>query len=281
MFATVVIVFREVLEAALLIGIIAAATRSIPGRNRWLLAGLIAGLAGSALVAASTEAIAGMAEGIGQEIFNALVLGVAVLMLAWHNIWMSSHGKAMAAEATNIGRAIRDGQQERSILLIVVGLAVLREGSETVLFLYAVSASEASGVSGVSTILLGGLIGVLAGIAVGYTVYVGLLRVPLRWFFIATGMLVLLLAAGMASQAAHFLIQANLLPSLAAPLWDTSIALPVTSVPGMLLHSLVGYDPRPAGMQLIFYIITLVAIATGMRLASRSFQLNTYKRPVS
>ena len=145
MFATVVIVFREVLEAALLIGIIAAATRSIPGRNRWLLAGLMAGLAGSALVAASTEAIAGMAEGIGQEIFNALVLGVAVLMLAWHNIWMSSHGKAMAAEATNIGRAIRDGQQERSILLIVVGLAVLREGSETVLFLYAVSASEASG----------------------------------------------------------------------------------------------------------------------------------------
>ena len=278
MFATVVIVFREVLEAALLIGIIAAATRSIPGRNRWLLAGLMAGLAGSALVAASTEAIAGMAEGIGQEIFNALVLGVAVLMLAWHNIWMSSHGKAMAAEATNIGRAIRDGQQERSILLIVVGLAVLREGSETVLFLYAVSASEASGVS---TILLGGLIGVLAGIAVGYTVYVGLLRVPLRWFFIATGMLVLLLAAGMASQAAHFLIQANLLPSLAAPLWDTSIALPVTSVPGMLLHSLVGYDPRPAGMQLIFYIITLVAIATGMRLASRSFQLNIHKRPVS
>ncbi|MBZ0093987.1 MAG: FTR1 family protein [Sulfuricella sp.] len=272
MFATAVIVFREVLEAALLIGIIAAATRSIPGRNRWLFAGLMAGLAGSALVAASTGAIAGMAEGIGQEIFNALVLSIAVLMLAWHNIWMSSHGKAMAAEATNVGRAVLDGKQERSILFIVVGLAVLREGSETVLFLYAVSASEGSGVS---AILLGGLIGVLSGIAVGYTVYRGLLRVPLRWFFIATGMLVLLLAAGMASQAAHFLIQANLLPSLAAPLWDTSIALPATSVPGMLLHSLVGYDPRPAGMQLIFYIITLVAIAAGMRLASRSLQLKT------
>ena len=278
MFATAVIVFREVLEAALLIGIIAAATRSIPGRNRWLFAGIMAGLAGSALVAASTDAIAGMAEGIGQEIFNALVLGIAVLMLAWHNIWMSSHGKAMAAEATNVGRAIRDGQQERSILFIVVGMAVLREGSETVLFLYAVSASEPSGMS---AILLGGLIGVLSGIAVGYTVYAGLLRVPLRWFFMATGMLVLLLAAGMASQAAHFLIQANLLPSLATPFWDTSIALPVSSVPGMLLHSLVGYDPRPAGMQLIFYIITLVIIATGMRLASRSVQFKTHKGHVS
>lgn len=278
MFATVVIVFREVLEAALLIGIIAAATRAIPGRNRWLIAGMMAGLAGAGLVAASTEAIAGMAEGIGQEVFNALVLGVAVLMLAWHNIWMSSHGKAMAAEANNVGKAISDGQQERSILLIVVGLAVLREGSETVLFLYAVSASEASGSS---AIVMGGLIGVLAGIAVGYTVYRGLLRVPLRWFFSATGVLVLLLAAGMASQAAHFLIQANLITSFAAPLWDTSAALPVSSVPGMLLHSLIGYDPKPAGMQIIFYITTLAVIAMGMTLAGRSTQLKFHKGQVS
>ncbi|GAO35682.1 iron permease [Sulfuricella sp. T08] len=278
MFATAVIVFREVLEAALLIGIIAAATRSVAGRTRWLLAGLLVGLAGSALVAASTDAIAAMADGIGQELFNAMVLGVAVLMLAWHNIWMSSHGKAMAAEATKVGQAIRDGQQERSILLVVVGLAVLREGSETVLFLYGISAAEGSGAS---SIVLGGLMGVLAGTSIGYAVYAGLLRVPLRWFFAATGMLVLLLAAGMASQAAHFLIQADLLTSLTAPLWDTSALLPMSSIPGMLLHSLVGYDPRPSGMQLVFYIITLAAIAMGMKLASRSLSPIAQKGKVS
>ena len=266
MFATAVIVFREVLEAALLIGIIAAATRSVAGRNRWLIAGLVAGLTGSALVAASTNAIGAMANGIGQELFNALVLGVAVLMLAWHNIWMSSHGKAMAVQANQVGRDIRDGQQERSILLVVVGLAVLREGSETVLFLYGISASEGSGASG---ILTGGLIGVLSGIAVGYAVYAGLLRIPLRWFFVTTGLLVLLLAAGMASQAAHYLIQADLLTHLTAPLWDTSKALPVSSVPGMLLHSLIGYDPKPAGIQLVFYVCTLIVIAMGMKLADR------------
>lgn len=277
MFATAIIVFREVLEAALLIGIIAAATRSVTGRNRWLFAGLMTGLAGSALVAASTDAIAAMANGIGQELFNALVLGVAVVMLAWHNIWMSSHGKALAAEANKVGRAIREGQQERSILLVVVGLAVLREGSETVLFLYGVSAAEGSGAS---AILLGGLIGVIAGIAIGYAVYAGLLRVPLRWFFAATGMLVLLLAAGMASQAAHFLIQADLLTTLATPLWDTSATLPLSSIAGTLLHSLIGYDPKPAGMQLIFYVITLSVIALGMKLTSRSFQSDTQKGAV-
>lgn len=266
MFGTVVIVFREVLEAAILIGIVAAATRSIPGRNRWLLAGLLAGLCGAAAVAAFTDVIGSLASGIGQELFNAIVLGLAVLMLAWHNIWMSTHGAELAAGARSVGSDIRDGRRECSILLVVVGLAVLREGAETVLFLYGIAASEGVGAS---TMLAGGAIGVILGVAVGYAIYAGLLRVPMRWFFTATGVLVLLLAAGMASQAAKFLIQADLLPSLAAPLWDTSAILPGNSIPGMLLHSLIGYDPQPAGMQLVFYSITLASIALGMKLTGR------------
>lgn len=263
MFGTTVIVFREVLEAAILIGIVAAATRSIPGRNRWLLAGLLAGLSGAGLVAAFTDVIGSLASGIGQELFNAIVLGVAVLMLAWHNIWMSSHGAELAAGARTVGTDIRDGRRECSILLVVVGLAVLREGAETVLFLYGIAATEGATAS---SLLAGGAIGVILGVAVGYAIYAGLLRVPMRWFFTATGLLVLLLAAGMASQAARFLIQADLLPSLATPLWDTSASLPENSIPGMLLHSLIGYDARPAGMQLVFYAIALVSISLGMKL---------------
>jgi high-affinity iron transporter len=77
--------------------------------------------------------------------------------------------------------------------------------------------------------------------------------------------LVLFLAAGLASQAARFLIQADVLPSLAAPLWDTSTILPQTSIVGTLLHGLVGYDAQPAGMQMLFYVLVLVAIAAGMK----------------
>jgi high-affinity iron transporter len=266
MFGTAIIVFREVLEASIIIGILAAATRSIPGSRRWLVAGLLAGLAGSGVVAASTDAIGSLANGIGQEIFNAIVLGIAVLMLAWHNIWMSSHGAVLAANAKLVGRDIRDGNSECSVLLVIVGLAVLREGSETVLFLYGIAASNDGGQS---SMILGGMVGMLLGIAVGYTLYAGLVRVPMRWFFAATGILVLLLAAGMASQAAHFLIQADLLPSLAAPLWDTSAVLPESGLPGMLLHSLIGYDSRPAGMQIVFYLTALVAIFIGMKWAAR------------
>ena len=266
MFATAIIVFREVLEAALIIGIVAAATRDVPRRNRWIAAGLFLGLLGAGLVAASTEAIASFASGIGQELFNAIVLGIAVLMLAWHNIWMTSHGAEMASHARKVGANIREGRSACSILLIVVGLAVLREGSESVLFLYGIAAANDANAA---SMLVGGLIGMLSGIALGYTIYAGLLRVPMRWFFSATSALVLMLAAGMASQAAKFLIQADLLPSFGSPLWDTSTMLSEQSLLGMLLHSLIGYDARPAGLQVLFYVATLVTISVGMKLTKR------------
>ncbi|MCE9633796.1 MAG: FTR1 family protein [Methylophilales bacterium] len=270
MFGTAVIVFREVLEAAIIIGIVAAATRDVPGRSRWIVGGLLLGLIGSALVAASTRQISEFADGLGQELFNAIILGVAVLMLAWHNIWMASHGQQLAANARKVGTAIREGVSELSVLLAVVGIAVLREGSETVLFLYGIATSDQVGAS---ALLLGGAVGVAAGVAVGYTLYKGLLRIPMRWFFSATSVLVLLLAAGMASQAAHYLIQADLIPSLITPLWDTSSVLPEKSIPGMLLHNLVGYDASPAAMQLVFYIVTLVAIWSGMKLVNQPKKL--------
>ena len=266
MFSTAVIIFREVLEAALIIGIVAAATRTVPGRNYWLAAGVLAGLLGAGVVAFFASNIADRAGGMGQELFNAIVLGLAVVMLAWHNIWMSSHGAELAKNARSVGVAISDGRSERSVLLVIVGLAVLREGSEATLFLYGIAASEGTGAL---PMLTGGLAGLLVGVVVGYAIYAGLLRVPMRWFFAATGMLILFLAAGMASRSAYFLIQADLLPSLADPIWDTSAMLSQQSIFGTLLHILVGYEDRPAGMQLIFYVTALTLIGIGMKWAGR------------
>ena len=267
MFATALIVFREVLEAALVVSIVAAATRGVPMRGRWLAAGLVAGLAGSALVAAGTEVIARLASGLGQEIFNAGILSIAVVMLAWHNIWMASHGKELATTVRGVGDAVRSGRQACSVLLVLVGVAVLREGSETVLFLYGVAAS---GGTDRGQMLLGGLLGITGGVAVGLTLYRGLLRIPLRWFFTATTTLVLLLAAGMASQAVYFLIQADVLPSLADPLWDTSALLADDSLAGKLLHGLTGYTARPTGMQAVSYVAVLVSVSLGMKWANRT-----------
>lgn len=266
MFAAALIVFRESLEAALIIGVMAAATRGIPQRGRWMMLGVLAGLLGAMLVASSMGAISNWASGAGQELFNAGVLVLAVGMLAWHNIWMSGHGREMAMNVKHTAQAIQDGSKARSAIFLVVALAVLREGAETVLFLYGVATS---GENGLGDTLAGGAAGVAAGALVGGLLYLGLLRIPLKWFFTAAGALVLLLAASMASQVARLLIQADMLPSLAAPLWDTSEMLSGSSALGTLLHGLIGYDPQPSGMQMVFYGVTLFSIATGMWLVGR------------
>jgi high-affinity iron transporter len=258
MFSAALIVFRETLEAALIIGIIGAATRGLPGRNFWMLGGVIAGLAGSLGVAALTEVIAQLAEGSGQELFNAMILGAAVLMLAWHSIWMNSHGRELAQKARAMGNAVREGQRGLSALALVIALAVLREGSETVLFL---NGMLSGGADAVGSVLGGGLLGLAAGAALGLVMYQGLVRIPMRWFFGVTNLLLLLLAAGLASQMAKFLIQADLLPSLATPLWDSSAWLPVDTLHGATLHVLIGYDAQPSGMQFVFYVATLGVIS--------------------
>jgi len=261
MLGAAIIVFREVLEAALIVGIVAAAARGQPGRGRWLAGGIAAGVAGAALVAACTGRIADLADGRGQELLDAAVLGLAVLMLAWHNIWMSRHARQLVRDARQIGRDVADGRRDMSALALVVALAVLREGSETVLFLYGLFLS---GDNARWSLPLGAALGLGSGALAGFALYAGILRIPARWFFSATSVLILALAAAMASQFARVLIQADLLPGLATPLWDTSWLLADKSPLGALLHVLVGYEATPAGMQVVFYAGALSLIAFGM-----------------
>jgi high-affinity iron transporter len=262
MLAAALLVFREVLEAALVIGIVCAATRGMAGRARFVACGVAAGVLGALLVALGAEGIANAAGGMGQELFNAAILLTAVLMLAWHAIWMSKHGRELAAQMRAVGQAVRSGSRPPTALMVVVALAVLREGSEVVLFLYGLVA----GGTGTSALVGGSALGLVLGVVVGVGLYLGLLRIPMRYFFSATNWLLLLLAAGMASQAARFLIQADWLPTLGARLWDTSSILSDGSLVGQALRALVGYDPHPAGMQLLFYVVTGSLIAIGMKL---------------
>ena len=264
MLGSAIIVFRETFEAALIIGVIAAVTRSLPGRNRWLALGVLAGIAGSGIVASLAEWISNLAEGTGQEIFNAGVLGIAAAMLAWHNIWMARHGAQLARDARQLGLAVREGNREMSALALVIALAVLREGSETALFLYGLLAG---GSQTLADVLAGGALGLAAGAASGYALYSGFVHIPARLFFSATSGLILLLASAMASQMARFLAQADFVPSLATPLWDTSWLLDDQSTLGRFLHTLVGYEAMPSGIQVLFYVATALLILGGMRLA--------------
>jgi high-affinity iron transporter len=272
MLGAAIIVFREVLEAALIVGIVLAASAGAPRRGFWVSTGLAGGVVGAGLVALFAAEIAAAAAGIGQELLNAVILLLAVGMLGWHNIWMSRHGRELAATAREVGDAVISGARPLYVLAVVVGLAVLREGSETVLFLYGIAAG--GGLSA-GSLIAGGALGLAGGGAVGAALYLGLLRIPTRRLFTVTSWMVLLLAAGMASQAAGYLVQADLLPPLGDAVWDTSAVLTEDSVLGKALHTLIGYVSRPDGIQILLYLATLSTIWLVTRLVGRPVQPRT------
>jgi high-affinity iron transporter len=263
MLGALIIVFREVIEAGLIVGIVMAATRGVPDRSRWIMIGIGAGLLGAAIVAMFAGAISEAFQGAGQELFNASVLGVAVIMLMWHNAWMARHGREIAAEMRRVGTAVSEGAKPLTALAIVVGLAVLREGSEVVLFLYGIMASGTSG----SALVVGGLLGIAAGAAFSALTYLGLLAIPNRYIFSVTSWLIALLAAGMAAQSVQFLNNAGLVVALDHTVWDTSWFLSEGSIFGRMLHALIGYTERPTEMQLVVYVCILIAMFVLMRVA--------------
>lgn len=263
MLATAIIVFREVLEAALIIGIVLAATQGLARRGVWVSAGIMTGVAGAGLVAWFADAISSALAGVGQEVFNAGIMLFAVLMLGWHNVWMKRHGREMAQQMRDMGQAVRLGSRSMYMLMVVIGLAVLREGSEIVLFLYGITVAQQDSPG---LMLSGGLLGLLSGAMMGLLMYRGLLRISSRHLFTVTTWMITLLAAGMAAQAAGFLTQADLLPPLVQSMWDTSGIVPQNSVFGRVLQTLIGYADHPSGIQVLFYAATLVSIAVLMRL---------------
>jgi high-affinity iron transporter len=263
MLATLLIVFREVIEAGLIVGIVLAATNGVPRRGLFVSYGVAGGVAGACLVAAFASELGELFEGSGQELFNAAILLIAVGMLAWHNVWMASHGRAMAQEMRQVGEAVASGQKPLAALAIVCGVAVLREGSEVVLFLYGIAAT--GGTTGLG-MLAGGALGLIAGAGVSALMYLGLLSIPARYLFSFTSGLITLLAAGLAAQAVAFLEQAGYIEMLTATVWNTSWLLSDASLLGRLLHTLIGYTDRPSGAQLVVYLLAVVIIVGLMRL---------------
>ncbi len=265
MIGALIIVFREVIEAGLIIGIVLAATNGVLGCRMWIFGGTIAGILGACLVALFMGVISQAFGGLGQELLNASILAAAVLMLAWHSIWMAGHGKAMAADLFEAGRNAATAGNKQFALALVVAAAVTREGAEVALFLYGIAATD--GGTAAST-ALGGVIGLGLGAVLSALTYFGLLRIPQRHLFAVTGWLITFLAAGMAAQCAGYLQQAGVINVLSETVWNTSWLLREGSMVGRVLHTLIGYDDRPTLLQLAAYLSTLAAITLLTRWAS-------------
>lgn len=266
MLASLIIVFREAMEAGLIVGVVLAASEGVRGRGRWIACGIAAGVAGAALVAVFAGALSNAFAGTGQETFTAAILIFAVAMLSWHIIWMSHHGRELAAQVSKVGTEVRLGQRTLAALAVVVAVAVLREGAEVVLFLFGIVASTQTDML---SLAIGGIAGLVAACALSWLLYRGLVTIPLRHLFSVTNGLITLLAAGMAGQAAAVLHSVDLLPGWGEQLWNTSFLLSDDSLLGRSLHALVGYSARPSGIQFATWAATLLVLTVLSRTVAR------------
>lgn len=271
MISFAIIVFREMLEISLVLGILAAATVGVARRSWWISGGILLGIIGSGLLAVSLEQISAAFEGMGQEVFNASVLLLAAVMIGFTVVWMRGHARELSSHLKQVGGEVSSGARSSSFLAIVVALTVLRDGAEIVLLGHGLlAASQQSTLS----LLLGGLLGLVVGAAVGYALYLGLLRAASRHIFTVTSWLLIFLCAGMVSQAVQFLSAADIVPSLIYPLWDTSAILSERGMLGQSLHVMLGYTARPSGMQVLCYVGTILIVGAAFFMSGRGIKFS-------
>ncbi len=275
MLSSALVVFREVFEIVLILGIILAATKNMPNRNKAVWIGLGGGLLGSALVAVFTGKISSYAEGMGQEYFNAGILFTAAAFIGWTVLWMKKNARGMKKHFEAIGHDVAIGKIPFLALSAIIMLTMLREGSEIVLFTYGMLASGQSPLS----LVTGSLLGFAGGLTLGLMLYFGLVKLSLKIFFGVTSTMLILLVAGMMSQAFGFLVAAGTFDdTLSKTLWDSSSLLSDQGIIGHSLSTLVGYTARPAAIQFIVYILTLGILAILMKMIDKNLTFSSFFR---
>jgi high-affinity iron transporter len=259
MYNIILIVFRETLEAALFVGIVAAAISGVDTRKKTLGLGIGLGIVGSIVLASLSGYLAQALDGLGQDVAQATILGSAALMLGWHCITSQVHGKSASKEASQLGKKLASNGVASRLIVAALALTVLREGAETVLFVMGVNADAQSAVRGVQ--LWGAVaLGISAGCAGCYAMFSGLKAFSVKTMFKVTHLLLIVFIGAMASRLAKLMISAGWLDTLSSSAWDTEALLPSKSGIGLVLNALVGYDSQPALLQLLSYVMAIVLV---------------------
>jgi high-affinity iron transporter len=251
--SAVIIILREVLEAALLVSLLLSTSMAMGISRRGVIAGIVLGLIGAGLVNWQFDLISESFEGVGQEVFNAALLGAIVVLLLAYSCYLAQD----AASRRHTSSA------PLMIACLVVALAVTREGVEVFIFVYGFTAIP----SELLPVLVGAAMGAGIGVSLGVLIFYGLVILPVRLRLPVAQVLLALVAAGMASQAVIYLTQGGLVDSR-MPVWDTGSWIPETSMTGQLLYALLGYEATPTAIQLVLYGMTLLLFA-GVALVSR------------
>lgn len=257
MIAALLITLREGLEAALIVGVVLSVLRKLgqSDRTRPVWWGVLAAVGTSLVAGLALNALGVAFEGRGEEIFEGVAMLLAAAVLTWMIFWMLRQGRQVQVELeSDVRQAVRGGNAWALFSLAFV--AVVREGIETVLFLTA----AAFNASPVQT-LVGGALGLVIAIALGWLMFAAGKRIDVRAFFRVTGFLLILFAAGLFAHGVHELQEAAILPTIVGHVWDVNPLLNENGTVGTFLKALFGYNGNPSLLEVIVYVAYLTAVS--------------------
>jgi high-affinity iron transporter len=273
----VLITLREGLEAALIVGIVLSVLRKLDqtgtgrsDRRRAVWLGVL-GAVGVSLVAGWVLNALGVAfEGRGEAIFEGIAMLLAACVLTWMIFWMQRQGRQVQADLElDVRRAT--ATENAWALFSLSFVAVVREGIETVLFLTAAAFN-----ANPTQTLIGGALGLLVAIVLGWLMFAAGKQLNIRAFFRVTGVLLLVFAAGLVAHGVHELQEAALLPTLIEHVWDINSTLNENGTLGTFLKALFGYNGNPSLLEVIVYVAYLMIVGgASIRRAPRMIPAHT------
>lgn len=251
MFNAAIITFRELIEISLLLSVISASLKDYQYKKLVLGFGTSIGIIFSILIAASFNYITDTFDGLGQELLNIFILSLAITCIAWTLHWINN-------QQSKFPKNIVDKKENNKLfpLIILIILALCREGAELVLFLGGLFINGLD----YKSLAMGAIFGASLGILLGLTIYFGLLSLPYKKFFRIVNFLFIIIACNMGAQIASNLTAGDFVNFLSERAWDTSWLLIEDSYIGNILASVTGYNSKPSFLEVLFYFFTLVAL---------------------
>jgi high-affinity iron transporter len=261
-----IVVFRECLEIAFLLGMVIAVTKPVKNSGKYIILGSLLGVFFAASFAFFAKAISNSMDGLGDEIFNSCVILFTVVLISWTVVWMQGYTKKFRKDLSKLSDKITIGAASQLMLVFVVAAAIFREGAEIILFVYSIA--SASSIEG-NEYVMGVSFGIIGGVLVGTGLYFGLVKYSSKYIFKISTILLTLIAAGLAAEAAGILTSAGVIELFSDQLWDSSWLIDNDSTTGKVLNITIGYDSRPNGMQIAFYLATIILTVGMMKFRSR------------
>lgn len=252
---SVILVLQEMIEAALLISVLLVFThlfqrswdKSFVLRTSWVALSIVIGALGAALYSYYTPQISEMFDYVGQEILNASIHLLSLLLVCL---------LAFLVPNSRFARDVAGRARLAAFCMTgIVMLAIVREGSEIIQYVGGIAGQEEN----FTAVVLGGFIGAGIGVSTGVLLFYGLINLSVNWSFRISLGLLCLIAGNMGSQAVLLLTQADWLPFTPIA-WNSSAALPENSIVGHLMYALVGYEATPSILQVCIYLLGVVLI---------------------